>query len=100
MAKTIYDEQRRSWHEQVHEINAIRQDEISLFEAENLVKYKGSKFFKRSLKLATDFVSRMTKYKCIIFKYCYNGEKWLYEDDSKEYKANDLLYEVLAFEEV
>ena len=100
MAKTVYDEQTRSWYRQTHEINAIRQNEISLFEAENCVKYKGSKFFKRSIKLANDFASRMTKYKCIIFKYCYNGDKWLYEDDSKEYKANDLLYEVLAFEEV
>ena len=70
MAETKYSEQTRSWHRQVHEINAIRQNEISLFEAENLVKY------------------------------CYNGDKWLYEDDSKDYKANDLLYEVMAFEEV
>ena len=100
MAETKYSEQTRSWHRQVHEINAIRQNEISLFEAENCVKYKGSKLFKRSIKLANDFVSRMTKYKCIIVKYCYNGDKWLYEDDSKDYKANDLLYEVLAFEEV
>ena len=100
MAVTKYNDQTRSWYRQTHEINAIRQNEISLFEAENCVKYKGSKFFKRSIKLATEFANSMTKYKCIIFKYCYNGEKWLYEDDSKNYKANDLLYEVLAFEEV
>ena len=37
MAETKYSEQTRSWHEQLHEINAIRQDEISLYEAENCV---------------------------------------------------------------